>query len=85
MAIRKTKISSLETYLQSLPGKADRIDFETEQEAYDFGHKARQNAAKEQGKNSEWDIEGISVEVSGKIVRMKVLDQEPVCSGSHAR
>lgn len=71
---RKKKISSYEEYLKQCPDQKDMVVFDDEVAAYNFGKKLRDNIAKEQGVESWLDCEGIEVDISGCIVRMKIVD-----------
>jgi hypothetical protein len=79
MAIRKNPKSTLESYLCTMPGKKDMFEFEDHPKAYAFGHQLRENVAKEQGVDCWEDCEGISIDIAEKVVRIKVLAQEPAC------
>jgi len=79
MAKRKTKMSSLEDYLNSLPDKKEMYTFENHSQAHEFGHKLRENVRKEQNVDCWEDCEGISIEISERVVRIKILSPEPVC------
>lgn len=76
---KKTKISSFEEYISQLPGKKEMLEFPTPNEAYDYGNKLREIIAKEQGVDCWKDCDGITVDISNNIVRIKLLAQEPAC------
>lgn len=73
------KISTFEEYIASLPGKKEVMEFDTPNEAYEYGNKLRENVAKEQGVKHWSQVEGISIDISNTVVRIKVLAQELAC------
>lgn len=76
---KKTKISSFEEYLQTVPNQKEVMEFPTSQEAYEYGNKLRELIAKEQGVDCWKDCERIEIDISNNFVRIKLLAQEPAC------
>ena len=76
---RKTKISTFEEYISSLPGKKEMLVFDTAESAYEYGNKLREIVAKEQDVKYFSECEGISIDISNTVVRIKVLAQELAC------
>jgi hypothetical protein len=76
---RKTKISSLEEYLKTAPNNKEAFEFSSPVEAYNFGVKLRENIIKEQDVKFWSECEGIDIDISNNIVRIKLLAQEPAC------
>lgn len=77
--MRKTKISTLEQYLSELPGKREIYEFDDHTQAHKFGERMRENVAKEQGVDGWYDCEGIAIDISERVVRIRLLAQEPAC------
>jgi hypothetical protein len=76
---RKTKISTLEEYLKSAPQQKEMFEFDCPKDAYNFGVKLRENVIKEQDVKFWNECEGIAIDISNNVVRIKLLAQEPAC------
>lgn len=77
----RKQLKTLEDYINSLPDKREMFVFSTPEEAYKFGKALRDNVAKEQNVKFWSECEGIDVDISNNVVRikLKVLAQEPAC------
>ncbi len=77
MKPKKTKAkSSMFEFLNGCKNKTDIIQFETPNDAYNYGTKVRENLELED------NDEEIVVEISGNMVRIKIVAEEPACVGS---
>lgn len=75
------KLTTLEDYINILPDKRETFVFGSPEEAYKFGKALRDNVAKEQHVQFWSECEGIDIDISNNVVRikLKVLAQEPAC------
>jgi uncharacterized protein YuzE len=75
MKLKKTKKSSLLEFLKGCPKNMDIIYFENPNDAYNYGNKVRENIELE-------DLdEEVIVDISGNVVRIKIVAEEPACVG----
>lgn len=74
--IKKKKLKSLLQYLQSCENNREIIYFENPVDAYNYGHKIRDNI-----ENEHLQEHDIVVDISGNTVRIKISAKEPACVG----
>ena len=64
-------IDSLQKYLESCPARKDSFNFDSANDAYNFGKKLRTIAVKEEGVQHEEQLEKFDVEINYMTVRLK--------------
>lgn len=74
----KQTLGALEQYLNNCPNHADRYEFATSLEAYDYGHKLREIAMKEEGVTSAENLKKFEIDIVYQSVKLRLVEESSV-------